>query len=155
MAYAGEFDRPHSFIEMCASESPMNALLYLQNSVASVTDHSDETEAAAFRACMSYLLAAPASRADSATNSPGSSGPLPLPPHMVNAIEDDSSDSTDAVMASSQDFDPLTKPAALGGRGGPASRSTVMARHAVFEELLQFFPREERQPSEDLLDVAR
>lgn len=136
-------DGARSFVEMCDRDSPMNALLYLQSAVSSVTDHADEKEAAAFRACMSHLLAVPPSRSESTAGSPASTGPTPLPAHVLD------DDDTDAVMASSQDFDPLGKP------GVPTSRATILARLAVFEDLLRFFPRDQQQPGEDLIDVAR
>jgi hypothetical protein len=125
---------------MCAIDTPMNALLYLQSAVAAVTDHGDDKEAVAFRSCMAHLLAVPASRTESAAGSP-SSGVVPLP---VPVLDDD----TDAIMASSQDFDPFSKPVS-------PSITTMRARLAVFEDLLRFFPKEHQQPSQDLIDVAR
>ncbi|GAA97110.1 uncharacterized protein L969DRAFT_90539 [Mixia osmundae IAM 14324] len=51
--------RKQRFIEMCGQSPAMSALVYLQTSLSSVTNHSDEREAAAFRACMASLLARP------------------------------------------------------------------------------------------------
>ena len=49
---------------MCQTSPTLSALTYLQTTLSSVVDHSDEDETAAFRACMAALLAAPASDND-------------------------------------------------------------------------------------------
>lgn len=45
---------------MCQTQPTLSALTYLQTTLSSVVDHTDEAEASAFRSCMASLLAAPA-----------------------------------------------------------------------------------------------
>jgi hypothetical protein len=48
-------------MEMCQTAPTLTALHYLQTSLSSVVDHTDEHEASSFRACMAAVLSAPAS----------------------------------------------------------------------------------------------
>lgn len=45
---------------MCINGVAIDALLYLQTSLAAVVDHHNEAEASLFRGCMASLLAPPA-----------------------------------------------------------------------------------------------
>lgn len=125
------------FTEMCQTQPALSALTYLQTTLSSVVDHTDEAEASAFRACMAALLAAPSSN---------------------NPDEDFSMDDDD-------DSDDEAPEAETAGREGgvgakeedkevPLTPELFAQRQALFEDLLDFFPDGERQPREDLRDLA-
>jgi hypothetical protein len=120
---------------MCRTQPSVAALLYLQTSLSSVTNHHDEDEAAAYRRCMQHLLSAgdgghDDDMADSMTEDT-----------MARAVDGD-----DAVMASSQDF-------AFGDAAtSPVDRRTWEQRSVTFSALLEFFPSALQQPKESLLD---
>ena len=123
---------------MCRVQPTLSALSYLQTTLSSVVDHTDEAEASAFRACMASLLAAPASN---------------------NAYEDDIMTDEDGDDASSMSASLMSvRPAPLpdgDAEGFELSSELFAQRHALFEELLEFFPDLERQPREDLKNMAQ
>lgn len=51
--------RTGRFDEMCQTEEPLDALAFLQTNLSELVDHSSELESAAFRQCISSLIAAP------------------------------------------------------------------------------------------------
>ena len=116
----------------------MSALLYLQSSVASVTDHGDEQETLAFRHCMTHLLSAPPNSDEETRMS-------------EDGVDDGLSASTDrdAIMASSQDFTGLAKRS-----NGTADRRVWEQRTKLFESLLDFFPTHLQQPKSSLIDLV-
>lgn len=120
----------HSFTEMCQTRPTLVALQYLQTSLSSVVDHSDPAEASAFRMCMTALLSAPA--ANNCEVPMGEDGPA----------EEDVDGSVSSLEA------------AGGGESAERDEELYRARQALFEELLEFLPVEERQPSEDLKEIC-
>ncbi|GAA6005949.1 hypothetical protein JCM10207_007285 [Rhodosporidiobolus poonsookiae] len=125
--------RKQRFTELCATAPTVLALSYLQTSLSSVVDHSSPTESAAFRACMTAVLSAPARF------------------NVEVDVDMDGSFSSSSGSASGSG-------AAGGGGGGEeegADEARYAERHALFEQLCAFFPRSERQPEEDLEDTGR
>ncbi|KAK4697989.1 hypothetical protein P7C70_g8124, partial [Phenoliferia sp. Uapishka_3] len=115
---------------MCLKKSSLVALTYLQTSLSSVVDHTDESEASAFRACMASLLSAPSSSSNHSSSSSTSS-----------------SDDEDEDMSDERNGDGEEE-------GGEMTQEVYEARHGLFEELCDFFEEGERQPREDLRDMA-
>lgn len=161
-----------SFIEMCAKDSMIAALQYLQSEISAVVDHQDEEESAAFRRLLSFLLSRP---------------PTPVKPLPVEKVDED------AVMG---DADVNTADAAISGEPSSSSKSatnglshdlhngnaydkgratgptmpsttegsgrhtvdgdeTHRQRTAVFERLLAFVDPSVKQPKADLVDLIR
>jgi hypothetical protein len=121
---------------MCQTEPSVTALLYLQTSLSSVTNHQDEHEASAYRRCMHHLLVAGSDEDE----------------YMGEALVEqafEEADGEDAVMASSQDF-----AFSNGASGKAVDRTTWEERSATFQALLEFFPADLQQPSESLLDAV-
>lgn len=122
---------PNSFTELCATAPTVLALQYLQNDLADVVDHSSPAESASFRACMSSLLAAPARmNVEVALDGSGE-----LPPRSPSS----------SASSSSEHHSGSDMPDA----------ELYAQRHALWEELVRFFPREERQPDARLEDTSR
>lgn len=113
---------------MCQTAPTLTALTYLQSSLSSVVDHTSESEAAAFRSCMTSLLSAPASHNN----------------------YDERMDDDDA-MVSSTVFE-------RGAGDAPVEAGDNVElfkqRHQLFEQLLGFFPDTLCQPKDDLRDLA-
>ncbi|KAM0749031.1 hypothetical protein T439DRAFT_327521 [Meredithblackwellia eburnea MCA 4105] len=145
--------RKQKFTEMCQTQPTLAALTYLQTTLSSVVDHTDEDEASAFRACMAALLAAP-------SNSSGEG----------EVLDDSEMGSSPSCSSSSQDGDGDEEVEGMNESMLSSQTSAVLAmkegettltselyehRHRLFEELLDFFPDCERQPREDLRDMAQ
>lgn len=126
---------------MCSSEPSLVALVYLQENLSSVTDHEDETEGAMYRACMAHLLAG--------NHSGAGVGPV----DGAGGADDELMATDDAdrdYLASSQDFTaPQPRKSVDVDR-----REVYGQRTALFESLLRFFPSDQVQPVDDLLDVV-
>ncbi|KAL8292037.1 hypothetical protein RQP46_001503 [Phenoliferia psychrophenolica] len=130
--------RKQKFTEMCRTQPTLSALIYLQTTLSSVVDHTDEAEASAFRSCMAALLAAPASNNSYDDDS------------MADGDEDDDDSSMSASALSVRPVQPD------GDQPGAALTPELFAqRHALFEELLDYFPDDERQPREDLRNMTQ
>ncbi|GJN91382.1 hypothetical protein Rhopal_004403-T1 [Rhodotorula paludigena] len=123
--------RKQRFTELCATAPTVLALQYLQNDLADVVDHSSPAESSSFRACMSSLLAAPARmNVEVALDGSGE-----LPPRSPSSSASSSSEHN-------------------SGSDMPDAELYAQ-RHALWEELVRFFPREERQPDARLEDTSR
>ncbi|ORY89609.1 Muskelin N-terminus-domain-containing protein [Leucosporidium creatinivorum] len=128
--------RKQRFTEMCQTRPTLVALHYLQNTLAAVVDHTDLAEASSFRLCMTALLSAPASN----------NCEVPM-------MEDGSILGGEDVEGSTSS---LEGEGGAGGGGQSAEKDEELyqARMRLFEELLEFVPEEERQPKDDLRDLA-
>lgn len=120
---------------MCQTRPTLVALHYLQNTLAAVVDHSDLAEASSFRLCMTALLSAPASN----------NCEVPM-------MEDGSILGGEDVEGSTSSLE--GEGGAGGGQSAEKDEELYQARMRLFEELLEFVPEEERQPKEDLKDLA-
>ncbi|GAA5864021.1 hypothetical protein JCM1840_000669 [Sporobolomyces johnsonii] len=117
--------RKQRFTELCKSAPTLLALQYLQNDLSSVVDHASPTESQAFRECMTSVLAAP-------------------PAHNIDVPLDGSGEL------------PRFDDQGWEGEGEGNKKDELYGqRHRLFEELMGFFPRRERQPDEELDQVAR
>ncbi|KAI5480427.1 hypothetical protein MNV49_000580 [Pseudohyphozyma bogoriensis] len=127
--------RKQRFNEMCQTEPTLNALAYLQTTLSSVVDHTDESEASAFRNCMASLLAAPASN------------------NFEDPMDDDSgSEAGQLAESTTSDFSALSESQRLAKT--EIKEELFNQRHELFETLLDFFPEKDRQPREDLKEMA-
>ncbi|GAA5824330.1 hypothetical protein JCM11251_000379 [Rhodosporidiobolus azoricus] len=124
--------RKQRFTELCRTAPTVLALQYLQTSLSAVVDHSSPTESASFRACMADLLASP----------PRLNIEIDLDIDMEASIGSLSSRSAGGEGAGERE-------------GGEVDQTLYEERHRLFEELIRFFPRGERQPEEDLEDTGR
>jgi muskelin len=148
--------RKQRFVELCANEPSLSALLYLQTSLSSITDHSDESEATAFRSCMSYLLAVPP-RQQYTVADRGERMDEDDPADESNADAGVERDEASAErgkdgMVSVQDLTPRWP---VKEAGGAVDQRTYEQRTQVFESLLRFFAPADQQPGEDLVDIVR
>jgi hypothetical protein len=147
--------RKQRFVEMCANEPSLSALLYLQSALSSITDHSDEAEATAFRSCMAYLLAAPPRQqypaaADSSDRmeEDGDTAADKVDDHHCESDEQEG----DGGMVSPTDLSPRWP---VKEAGAAVDQGTYEQRTKVFESLLRFFAPADQQPEEDLVDIVR
>lgn len=136
---------------MCNSADSMSALLFLQTSLAAVTDHTNEKEARTFRACMSHLLSAPNSRPVS---------PMPSSSRSASRLDERDDASGTDPMATSQVMSDVSFPASASalakdlGEGPKTDRATWIERTALYQELVRFFPVSQREPDEELGDLV-
>ncbi|GAA5890648.1 hypothetical protein JCM6882_000611 [Rhodosporidiobolus microsporus] len=124
--------RKQRFTELCATAPTVLALQYLQTSLSAVVDHSSPTESASFRACMAALLSAPAR--------------MNVEVDLLGDVDMEAS------------IGSLSSSSGAGEKGageGEVDPELYATRHKLFEELVRFFPRGERQPEEDLEDTGR
>ncbi|GAA6040045.1 hypothetical protein JCM8097_004753 [Rhodosporidiobolus ruineniae] len=126
--------RKQRFTELCHAAPTVLALQYLQTDLSAVVDHSSPSESAAFRACMAGLLAAP--------------------PRFNVEVEMDMEGSFSSSSAGSV-HSSLPSPTSAEGKSDQEKEDEYAARHKLWEELIRFFPRIERQPEEDLEDTVR
>lgn len=117
---------------MCQTRPTLIALDYLQNDLASVVDHTDAVESAAFRSCMAALLSAPARNNCDVNMADGEAAA-----GGAGSEDDDDDEDGDDDGASAEKDPELYK-----------------ARQTLFEQLLDFVPDGERQPKELLSDLA-
>lgn len=115
------------FTEMCRTHPTLVALSYLQTTLSSVVDHSDPSEASSFRSCMSAVLSAPPAHNCEVAMDEGTGG---------NGGDD---------LSSSQESE---------HEDGRKDEWLYRQRQDLFERLCGFVPEGERQPKEDLRDLA-
>lgn len=159
--------RRQHFIEMCEQGADtVGALLYLQNDLSSVTNHSDERETRVFRACTSYLLAGPGPR-------------MPLLEDDEELLEDSDcrigEDGEDCVNSNQEAPDKWHDHNRLSYGGANKNgfseahhdEDVDMTRHnagrlrqkirdqrtQLFQDLLKFFPPSMTEPEESLMDL--
>ncbi|KAM0789624.1 hypothetical protein ACM66B_000429 [Microbotryomycetes sp. NB124-2] len=166
--------RKQRFTEMCQTRPTLMALDYLQTTLAAVVDHSDETEAASFRSCMTALLSAPA-RNNCEIGGVGAGGAA-MPAHVPGASSDGiissagHDDDGQASVSASSSFssaswvdEPIASLVSHDGNGptsttsgtiSDADRALYDARQSLFEQVLEFMVDAMVQPKPNLVDLA-
>ncbi|KAK4054099.1 hypothetical protein OIV83_001124 [Microbotryomycetes sp. JL201] len=153
--------RKQKFIEMCQTRPTLMALDYLQTTLAAVVDHSDESEAASFRACMTALLSAP-------SKNNCDIGPIALAATgtsdgMVHDDDGQASVSASSSFSSASWIEEpimslLTQDSGISvsapGTLSEPERKLYNARQALFEQLLGFMVDAHVQPKQNLVDLA-
>jgi hypothetical protein len=129
--------RKQKFNELCRTVPTIFALQYLQNDLSLLVDHTSPSESQQFRSCMTALLSAPPKHNVEVSSSSSLDSSLVLGESATSSPQEAAKDSNhhDDQVADDEFF--------------------YRQRHELFEELMEFFPRSERQPVEKFDHVAK
>ncbi|KAJ3217804.1 Muskelin 1, intracellular mediator containing kelch motif [Dinochytrium kinnereticum] len=141
--------RKQKFREMCKTGNTFRALSYLQNDIAEVVDHDDETESKSFRELTQWLFQWQASEQRNSTA------------WSDNAFASSQHGTSSGATTSSVGLGGLASGgSSLGGQlsvrahpGFSISEDPFQTRTELYESLLEFFPEGMREPKGNLVDL--
>ncbi|KAK4054316.1 hypothetical protein OIO90_003549 [Microbotryomycetes sp. JL221] len=159
------FQSNKRFTEMCQTRPTLMALDYLQTTLSSVVDHSDQDEANQFRQCMTSLLSAPPKNNCDVTMSNASTSSLPSHHAIVgDNVEEDGSTSvsnldevsttTSSSTVSLNEEEPISIQSNGSISNEVKTKLLYQQRQELFEKLMEFMMDNETQPKLDLIDLA-
>lgn len=125
---------------MASRQESVEALTFLQNQVASVVDHDDTDESAVFRSLLLHLLA-PAAPEESGTDQSSKGDPA-----------NTSSVTSNLPLSLCAVQDPVEQE--LDPKRSPPSGLHYTQRMEVFDALLEFAAKKDKQPCQDLVELV-
>eukprot|EP00127_Corallochytrium_limacisporum_P006525 Clim_evm56s229 gene=Clim_evmTU56s229 len=133
--------RRQIFKEIC-EQSSVEALRYLQTSLAEVVDHGDKDESAEFRSLTARLF----QRSTKAT-APTTAASTPSGDAMSSTPQSSTTGAGEGLVSSTSVDD------SMGGQG-PEGSNLYTQRMRLYEELVCYFPNHMKQPRANLVDLV-